>query len=107
MNEQIIKDWNIIINEPEKVISTVMFEKEILQNVFDDSIDPFFRTISQISTQSNRYRKIGQLLTNRKIEELSQTELTVALSSLGLNSNGLKHELVIRLKSYLNEQNTL
>lgn len=99
MSKLIIKYWNHEILEPETMTNPVCFDNEITQNVFDDQEDPFLRAIRQLNAQNHTYRRIRQLLTNRSIEDLTATELTIALNSLGLVSEGTHEELIRILKT--------
>ena len=99
-----IKKWEYEGETPEYFTQVPVFHNKTLYNIVDDNEDPFFRLIRGLyqNDSKNKYRKIGQLLTNRNVEDLTEIELSVALSSLGYSTNGSRAELVQRLLNHIN-----
>ena len=98
-----IKTWEYDGELPDYYSRVPFFPNKTLFNITDNNEDPFFRIIRGLNQNhsNNDYRKIGQLLTNRNIEDLTVIELTVALSSLGYSTRGTRAELVQRLQNHL------
>ena len=88
--DSIIKSWTYTGEIPDYYTYVPVFVNNIVYNIDDDNTDPFFRLLVDLNQprKNNDYRKIGQLLTNRNIEDLTLIELSVALSSLGYDTTG-------------------
>ena len=99
----IINRWDYDGFEPDYYTFTPVLDEKTCF-IHDDPTDPFFRLLGDVSQQrkTNNYRKIGQLLTNRNIDDLSLVELTIALTSLGYRTEGqTRNELIQRLQNHL------
>ena len=98
--ESIITSWDYEGEQPVELLQSPMIAKETTVIVTDDKEGPLFRALSQKKKpEKQKWRRIGQLLTNRSIADLSIPELQVALISFGESTSGTRDELIKRLRS--------
>ena len=99
MNKPIIEIWEYDGQSPIFCMNTPIFDCLQSFNVSDDQEELIFRVLADVKKQKPKTVKIGQLLTNKNIEDLTVSELQLALASINSETVGSRDDLVKRLRS--------